>query len=262
MIRVKTDLGAYAHALGVIDQAAVDRALQGIAEAARAKWTRLAQAGLHTTRQAYLLGLGQPELEGPGRASVTLTGNLPNMIERGADAFDLREGLLGSANPNVRTTANGSRYRFVPLRMTSPGTRGAVGQPMDQVYAPPGPGSRSGRAGLEAAKQIGQMIYARAKGLAPGENLGATGLPKLQPGHASAPFDRLMRAGAKGHRYYVAFRTVSDRVDKWQHPGFNARNFVDGARAHAEKVGPAALKELVRNVLTPTATPTPPQGDP
>lgn len=262
MIRVKTDLGAYARALGVIDQNAVDRALMGIAEATRAKWARLAQAGLHTTRQAYLLGLGQQTLDGPGSASITLTGNLANKIERGADAFDLREGLLGSSNPNVRRAADGSRFRFVPLRMTSPGTRGAVGQPMDQVYAPPGPTSRSGRQGLEAAKQIGEAIYARAKGLAPGENLGATGLPKLQPGHKAAPFDRMMRAGGRGHRYYVAFRTVSDRVDAWQHPGFNARNFVEGARAHAEKIGPAALKQLVRDVLTPTAAPAPPQADP
>lgn len=262
MIRIKTDLGAYVSALAVLDQNAVDRVLQGIAEGTRAKWSKLAQAGLSTTRQAYLLGLGQPELEGPGKAAITLSGKLANMIENGADAFSLREGLLSSQNPNVRRAADGSRYRFVPLRMSTPGTVGAVGQPMDQVYAPPGPDSRSRRTGRADAREIGKMIYDRAKNLAPGDNLGATGLPKLQPTHVANPFDRLMRAGAKGHRYYVAFRTVSDRVDSWNHPGFNARNFVDGARAYAEKVGPAALQELVRSVLTPTAPPAPPQGSP
>lgn len=260
MIRLSIDMNAILQALHAAGgQEALDRVLMGIAESTRDKWSRLAGAALFTTRQAYLMGLSQAQLEGPGTASIELVGELANALERGKDPFSLAEGLLSS--PNARRTADGARYSIVPLRMTTPGTRGAVGQPMDRVYAPPGPDSRSGRVGRDDAEAIGKDVYKRAKRLQPGQNIGPTGLPKLQEKHAVDPFTRMHRSGAAGHRYYVAFRTVSDRnPGAFTHPGFVARNFAQAAADHASKIAPAALAAFAQAALAGQPPPSSGEG--
>lgn len=250
LIRAKVDmngiLGRIREAGG---QAAIDRVLFGIAESTRDKWARTAGAALHTTRQAYLLGLSQAQLEGPGVAVIELVGELANALEQGKDAFSLREGLLA----NAKRGQWGGRYKVVPMRMSIPGTAGVVGQPMDKVYAPPGPNSRSGRAtpfSEQEAKEIGQGIYAAAKRLKPGEGLPAQiGLPKLQGKHKGAPFTGMRKLGAKGHHYYVAFRTVTDRSNSFDHPGFTARNFVQVAAEHAARIAPRALAAFAKAAI-------------
>lgn len=231
-------------------QAAIDRVLIGIAESTRDKWAMTAGAALHTTRQAYLLGLSQAQLEGPGVAVIELTGELANALETGKDPFTLREGLLA----NAKRGELGSRYRVVPLRMSTPGTSGAVGQPMGSVYAPPGPNSRSGRStpfSEQEAQDIGHDVYAAAKRLKPGERLPAQlGLPKLQRKHRGAPFTGMQKLGAKGHHYYVAFRTVSDHVNSFNHPGFTARNFAAVAAEHAARIAPRALAAFAKSAIS------------
>ncbi len=269
MIKVKLNLGSVIWAIkSAKDQNTLDQMLVGVAEAARAKWVRLAQQSLSTTRAVYLQGLSQPALEGPGVVSVELVGKLPNMIEKGADAFSLREGLL--SGEGVKRDKHGARYRVVRFRMTRPGTRGAVGQPMDQVYAPPGPNSEAVRPGAsrdrqdetaqQGAARIGKFIYAEAKKLRPGGALPDMGLRKLKPIHTFDPFSGMQKSGDAQHRYYVAFRTVSDHIDKFNHPGFQSRNFAEGAARHAAKIAPAAITRLVRELFpanTSTAPATP-----
>ena len=46
---------------------------------------------LHQTRQVYKRNINKPVF-GRLKGSITLTGTLPNMIEQGADPFDMKEG--------------------------------------------------------------------------------------------------------------------------------------------------------------------------
>lgn len=264
--RVIIDFGTLpARVKALADRESLTQQLLGIAEAARAKWTRLAQQNLHTSRQAYLLGLQQPAFleQGDGAlvAVVELSGDLANAVERGVEPYSLLEGLLNGQS--VRRSKNGASYTVVPYRMTAPGTKGRAGQPMDAVYAPPGPHSLSGKTGQSThlAALIGREVYDRARKLKAGQDVGELSLPPLKPGHTSDPFSRLTRAGGKGHRHYVAFRTASEtRPDKWQHPGFAARNFAAEVARFVQKAGPAALRKYARDLLSPPGTPPAPAG--
>lgn len=246
MIKMRLDLGDLTDLIqSKRDKQRFTRALVGIAESARDAWARAAMHGLNVSRAAYLAGLQQPEVEGPGVVSIELKGALANKIERGARPFDLREGLL--SGPNARIAKDGHRYAIVPFRHQTPGTRGALATPMDQTYAPPSAGSRSGRIGIAGHVELGERAYKRAQRLRAGQPP-TIDAPKLQAHHAVHAFERMYKAGGKGHRYYITFRTVSDRVQKFQHPGFEARNFVQYAVDHASRVAPAALRQLAEEL--------------
>lgn len=263
LIKISLDLKDIAMAIQTAgDRATLDKTMLMVAEATRRKWTQLAQEKLHSTRNAYIQGITQPFLEGPGAVSIELVGKLANMIEQGADAFDMREGLLNK--PNTRVSKTGARYRYIPFRMSSPGSAGKAGTPMDEVYSMPGEDSRSGRQGLPYAFSglIGQEMYELAKTLKRGQGLPNVGLPRLQAHHSVDPFTGMQRGGGKGHRYYVAFRTVTDNVSgKWQHPGFNAANLAVEAAQYAAKIAPKALGQLGRSLLSPKALPPAGSGE-
>lgn len=260
MIRVIFEgLAQVYDALGIADPGVVDQTLMLVARSAHDRWVELAQNGLHTARQAYVQGIQQPVLTEPGRVVLELRGWLANAIEQGMDPYSLREGLL--SGPGARTAADGHRYRVVALRMTKPGSVGALGQPMDRVYAPPGPDSRSGRQGAATAREaqaIGRSIYRSARKLAPGQGLPPTGLQPLQPHHSSDPFTGMQQLGAKGHRYYAAFRTVSDNVDKWNHPGFSGRHFAPDAAVAGARVLPDVVQALITAAAARGVTSTKP----
>ena len=50
---------------------------------------------------------------------VELTGKFPNAVESGADAFDMKRGLLASAK--AKTAQDGSKYIDVPFKHGTPG---------------------------------------------------------------------------------------------------------------------------------------------
>lgn len=256
-VRVSLDLKDLA--LAIRSAAAgetLDRTVMMITEAARRKWTKLAQERLHSTRGVYLRGLSPAYMSGPQQASIELVGKLANMIEQGASAYDMRPGLL--SGPGVKIAKDGHRYRAVPFRFQSPGSNGLVGTPMDDVYSYPDEASRSGRNGLPFAGAIGEEIYTLAKQLKRGQSLPNTGLPRLQNAHALDPFTGMRRGGSKGHRYYVAFRTISEaNPQAWQHPGFNAANLAVEVAQYVARIAPKALGALGRDLIQPGSPNTP-----
>ncbi len=252
MIRVKLDIGdlAFLRAAPSI-QPLIDNALVGIAESARNKWVKLAQSHLTTTRGTYLQGIQSPNLERSGMAVVDLVGKLPNMIEQGASGFDIKEAML---NAQHKVSSEGHRFRVVGLQMLTPKARGVNAQSSSMLYERPGADSHSRRQGVASGSMlIAKEIFAKARQLKSGQSLPRhLGLRPLNPKHSNSPFDSLQAAGAKGHRYYVAFRTMSDGVNKWQHPGLRARRFADVVAAHVSEIGPRALRRVAKQAFGQT----------
>jgi len=96
--------------------------------------SRQAGKGLHGTRNTYLAGLQMPKF-GRMNGSITLIGDLPNMIEQGAKAYDMKEGF--SRSKKIKKTKsrvvykNGRAmvkeagwYLTIPMRMATPSALG------------------------------------------------------------------------------------------------------------------------------------------
>lgn len=256
MINVRFDVGDLAFGIQSLgDVEALMQTLAGIAESTHAKWARLAQQRLHTTRQTYLLGLQQPHAEGPNVIVVELVGKLPNMIEHGASSFDLKQAMLREGG-RVRVAKDGHTYRYIAMRITGARTKGAAGQPAGSVYEAPGPESMSRRRGTRAgAMLIGSEVMKSISRAKFGGSRSFPDLPKLQPQHSVNPFEGITKLGEKGNARYVVFRTMSSRIDKWHHPGFIARNLALEAAQHAQKIGPKALRALAQRVLSDSPAP-------
>ena len=224
---------------------AVDRAqqvrLQQIArdltEEARNELIRLATDRLHTSAAEYIAAIqvdyskigssvGGPSIMG----SITLVGQLANMIERGWAGGDMKPALL--AGRNSRSTSYGGRMNVVPFRHMNPRATGRYGQPM---------GSQFRQAlGVPAARGIGSAVYKAAQKLAPAfvddvgyhapERLPPGFAPLLKPHHKTDIFSGMIREeagyGKARQSKYMTFRAVSSRSDpaSWIHPGIQPAN--------------------------------------
>jgi hypothetical protein len=244
----------------------VERLLDDLAMAARARWINLAKAGLHSTSQEYVQGLQEVESR-PGVRTITLVGWLPNSLEQGLEAFDMREGMLSS--PKAHVSADGHKYRAIPFRHATPGTVGQAGPEMGMRYGPQGSQSRAwasaGHFSGSEAQQAGKALYARAKKLkgvtwkiSAGGRSGATIMsrhagtrlgeqsdlfPKLAPWHATDIYAGMTKTGGAGHKQYMTFRTISDRTDVgWVHPGLEARHYAEQVGEHIQNLVPRALQ--------------------
>lgn len=76
---------------------------------------------LKKTRGVYLRNLQQPNI-GPLSGTITLTGALPNMIEQGATAYDMKQGFLNSKKAKIGK--NGGKYLTIPFRWATAGSLG------------------------------------------------------------------------------------------------------------------------------------------
>jgi len=250
----------------------MEAVLDDIAASARAKWIRLAQTELHTTRQSYIQGIQEVEAE-EGVRSISLVGWLANAVENGLDPFDLRETLLGPnaknrhpilralvpGQPRVRT---GGWYANVPFRHGSPGSTGLAGQPMGSPYAPAGPQSRAGGPmGADQAKAFGVMVYKAA------QQLGGRGRPKtlpkppgdplLRPHHTTSIYTGMRRERkpyvnqATGkttmQTQYGTFRRIStENQTGWLHPGIEPHRFAEKVSEHVGHVAGLVMAQAVQ----------------
>lgn len=175
--------------LTALSDAMLAHVLDDVASSCRAKWIKLAQEELNTSRQTYIEGIQQVEESGPLERSITLVGWLPNAIETGLAPFDLRETLLGPGSsirrPIMKVTGKTSRsgatlyeftggyYAHVPFRHGTPGTTGLAGLQMGMAYGERGGLSRAVGGGLgpkaimstERAQAFGHAVHQAAKAL-------------------------------------------------------------------------------------------------
>jgi len=246
------------------DESVIQGALSDIMAQARAKWLKLAGERLHSTQQAYLQGTNGVGGLGAARvykrtASLSLTGVFPNMLENGASAFDMHEGMLGSGKAKV--SKDGNRYRAIPMRQQTPGTVGVGGgKPMDRAYA-------GHPMGEKAAAKLGRKIHKKSMELGrPGETIPNSdgkkygkygerlkaglapilrahedkvtigGVERVRTPHATDIFAGMHHGTRKNHGQHQTFRIISDaEPDKWLHPGLPGVHIADDVQRHIEK---------------------------
>jgi hypothetical protein len=185
--------------LAMLSDAMVVHALDDVVASAHAKWIRLAQTELHSSRQTYIQGIQRPESTGPFERTITLVGWLPNAIESGMSAFDLRETLLGPGSsirkPIMKAVGKNSRsgatmyeftggyYAHIPFRHGTPGSSGLAGGPMGGAYGEQGalsravgggkqPGGQSAIMSTARAHAFGEAVHAAAKAMRARHNAG------------------------------------------------------------------------------------------
>ena len=120
--------------------------VKAVTAAIYANWEALAKKKLKSTREEYIQNIIHVD-KGRFNKQIILTGVVPNMVEQGASAFDIKEGFRKS--PKVRYTipvygkkgnmlrSGGYWYLTIPFRIGVPGTLGQAGftgQMPQEVY--------------------------------------------------------------------------------------------------------------------------------
>lgn len=211
--------------VGVLDRMGLEESLlDSVAASARAKWIRLAQVELKATAQTYIEGIQDVRAE-RGVRMIQLAGWLPNAIEQGLPAFDLRDTILHNPRAKARRPLwsqagrSGGQvqvgwYANIPFRHGTPGTTGLAGSPMGSLYGPRGDKSRRQGGDLldtEQAAEFGKQVYRDAKklrtkrGRRPAgqmgekavqqsyEGAGGKGKPLLRPHHQTSIYAGMRR---------------------------------------------------------------------
>lgn len=171
------------------------------------RWQSEAQHKLHSTLPLYLMGLDFNSILYPyeGNAfsgAVQLTGKLPNMLESGFPAFDMKIGFSNSKRRKIKK--DGGWYLTIPLRHSTPGA-------------------------FMYGNAMPKDIYGVAKKLGNGESLHIKGQGDLswtgyQRKHNT--YDGLTRIVKSYNNttqsQYYTFRRVSDKSDplSWMHPSY------------------------------------------
>ena len=181
----------------------------------------LARRNLHKTRAEYerAISVLNPS---SGVAVVELNGVLPNMIEQGASAFDIKEGF--SKSDKKKQKLDGGWYLTVPFSHATPSSTGDFATLGDAMP---------------------ESVYEKAAMLSEGESLSGSDLPKMAPRQKistmtasydqyirkHSPYSGIRRNTRSGHSGYVSFRRVSDKSDpnSWIHKGLEARGFFSEA---------------------------------
>jgi hypothetical protein len=246
----------------------IDRVLYDLASGARDFWLKRAGEKLHTTLRDYVDGIQEVEVE-PGRVTVALVGALANMIEDGAQPYDMHDTLLGPSVPlagpgqrGKRVNKAGQFYRSIPFRHQVPGTLGkGGGAVMGSQYFRNSPMAKQ----LQA--ELGKAIHKAAKKLAPTSGMpgaptswggrlppGVAGVSKLKPHHTTDIYAGMVRQvktyGKATQATYTTFRTISDAVPgKWLHPGIGAVNLADEVQKHVEAIAGDAFMAALGSAL-------------
>lgn len=219
--------------------------LPDVVESTRTRIVAMAQAELGLSAEDYVQGVQEPVYYYPSGklptgqvtvASITLVGQIPNMIENGWAGGDMKPALL--AGPNARDTADGGRVNVVPFRHATPTSKGRAAPKMGSAYAD--------TKGEEYAARLGMTIHNVAKSLAATtttpegatqwggrlrEGVGGVGL--LRPHHKTDIYAGMVRETKVYKKAkqssYTSFRAVSTKSDPvaWIHPGIPPHHFFD-----------------------------------
>lgn len=110
--------------------------VQSVTAAIYANWQSLARQHLHSTLPEYLQHLLVVD-KGRFAKQIILSGELPTMLESGADAFDMKEGFKKSSHVKYSVPVYNSKggvvspggdwYLTVPFRQGTPGIVGQAG---------------------------------------------------------------------------------------------------------------------------------------
>ena len=255
---IETSLAEYLpdHLVALLTDEILDAVLGDIVAAARNHWIGLAQKHLNTSLNDYVQGI-QEVVFAPGTATITLLGELPNLIEHGMDEMDMRDTLLGPNVPEASPGQKGKRrakdghfYRSIPFRHGTPGTGGSVGRAMGDPY----------RGVVAGARKLGRAVYAQAKKLkatrtvggrmVPGGRLSAGLMPKLREHHKTDIYAGMVKLKkvykSSDQSQYATFRTISEAVQTgWIRPATGPRDFAERTAKFVERLAPKAFEAYI-----------------
>lgn len=231
--------------------------VQSVRAAIYANWRALAKQELGSTREEYIQNINNID-RGRFEKHIVLTGVLPNMLEQGASAFDIKEGFKKSPKAHktiakynkkgVLISPGGSWYLTVPFRIGVPGTLG-----------------QAGFAG-EMPTEIYDVMRKRVRGgaLTAGEIPFPYDVPQSRAAIAATPQNkyyaayrhktslyeglekRVAQYGKTTQNTYGTFRRASENSDplSWIHKGLVARNLAERAVAMTD------VDTIVENEVT------------
>lgn len=196
----------------------------------RNEWMQQAQQELRSTRPIYLMGLQEKNsilasYNGkPLSGAIVLRGRLPNMLEEGTPAFDIKAAMPKSKR--AKPTKSGGWYITIPIRHSTPNS-------------------------FMYGKAMPPSVYDQVKKLQSRERLTVSGNERTSHTgyeHKANIYDGLTRIvksykpGTKQSQY-MTFRRISDRSDpkSWIHPGFEGIHIVNKLESYAKE-------ELGKNV--------------
>lgn len=226
IVVARIDLSALTEAL---DKDAILARTRKIAQLAHAQWILLAKRHLQSTASDYIRGI-QPVEETEGGARIELQGELPNMVERGWPATDLRRTLL--TGRNTKTSKAGHTYRYIAFRRTLSGgkqTQHAAAESQAALKRQFGALKRIAQA-LEPTRQVAGRRQWGGRGP---EGV----VPKARARHLTDLYASLYRFEhsyqKRSQSNYGTFRTISTNPKShrggtaggmnWVHPGIPAR---------------------------------------
>lgn len=207
-------------------------------------WKSLAMNGLHSTRKVYCDALQKGELS-PTRHFIQLTGTLPNQIEEGYSAFDMKPGMLNS--PKAKVTSKGVKFITIPFRWA---TAGSIGE--SEVFSNVMPREiddivTSMRPTITAINS--NRVISRGESLGFGQIPAQYQIPKTRAAFSDVksrttypeythqgPISEGITRNQKTYENatqsnYVTFRRVSEKSSpmSWIHKGVAAKNFAQQA---------------------------------
>jgi hypothetical protein len=208
--------------------------LNSITKNIKMEWMR-ASNSLGGSRAQYQEGIYIKKVD-YNSAIVGLTGWLPNAIEQGISAFDMKVGFEKSNKKTItlKVDKDGNTksgwYLTIPFRHATPGALGESqafsGVMPDDIY--------------KLAKNLTEGEHIKKAMLPPTytQNLGSR--PKVTGydnvvyetyQHKGSIYEGIQKSQKAHHGGYISFRRVSDNSDKnsWIHTGIQARNFLEKA---------------------------------
>ena len=216
--------------------------VKAVTAAIYANWEALAKKKLKSTREEYIQNIIHVD-KGRFNKQIILTGVVPNMVEQGASAFDIKEGFRKS--PKVRYTipvygkkgnmlrSGGDWYLTIPFRIGVPGTLGQAGftgQMPQEVY--------------DIMRKRGNRIALRADEIPapyniPQSRAAIQATPQnpyyAQYTHKSSIYEGLTKRtaqyGKTAQNTYGTFRRAGANSDplSWIHKGISAYRIADEA---------------------------------
>ena len=201
----------------------IEYSMQELAGKFYETWRNTAAQGLRSTREEYVNSL---EIGGSGNVSwVKLNGDLPNMLESGAQGWDMKPYY----ESNAVHTASGGWYATIPFRHA---TSQAIGE--NSVFSNVMP--------LAVEKKVKEVNVLKAGDIPKPYDDKKTRPQVVTKSkvfeayvHKSSIYEGLQRAketySSATQSQYVTFRRVSNNsdADAWIHKGFDAKNFADKA---------------------------------
>lgn len=223
--------------------------VSAVTAAVMAKWQAIAKRDLRSTAPEYVNNIISVD-KGRFEKQVVLTGVLPNMIESGASAFDMKDGFKKSAKvkytiPTYKTvkgsrimlSAGGAWYLTIPFRIGTPSALGQAGFSSvmpDAVYN----AMRQTHGNVLRATEV-PSPYNTPKTRAAIDKT-ATNKYYAAYTHKTSIYAGMIRYTAQyGKTYqntYGTFRRAGENSDpdSWIHKGLVARNFMGKAKDAVE----------------------------